>query len=70
MILAQSAVSELAKKSDKVEPAADFTDPVIEGKQAEFIVIARDVLDVNVESLNDTQMLNTYSADKKVYSAQ
>ncbi|NYT79468.1 ectoine/hydroxyectoine ABC transporter substrate-binding protein EhuB [Alcaligenaceae bacterium] len=27
-------VSELAKKSDKVEPAADFTDPVIGGKPA------------------------------------
>ncbi|WP_188074583.1 hypothetical protein [Pusillimonas sp. ANT_WB101] len=47
-----------------------MTDPVIEGKRAGFIVIARDVLDVDVESLKDFQVLNTYFAEKKVYSAQ
>lgn len=40
-----------------------------EGKLADFIVIDRDVLDADVESLKDTQVLSTYFAGKKVYSA-
>lgn len=39
------------------------------GKQADFVVIDRDVLDVDIESIKDTQVLSTYFAGKKVYEA-
>lgn len=39
------------------------------GKQADFIVLDRDVLEVDVEALKDTQVLATYFAGRQVYSA-
>lgn len=39
------------------------------GKLADFIVLDRDVLEVDVASLKDTQVLSTYFAGEKVYSA-
>lgn len=36
------------------------------GKQADFIVLDRDVLDVDVESLKETRVLETYFAGRKV----
>ena len=39
------------------------------GKQADFIVLDRDVLQVDVESLKQTQVLETYFAGNKVYAA-
>lgn len=43
---------------------------LVAGKQADFIVVDRDVLDVDVESLKDTQVLATYFAGRKVYGVQ
>jgi len=40
------------------------------GKQADFIVVDRDVLEVNNEALKQTQVLATYFAGNKVYEAQ
>lgn len=40
------------------------------GKQADFIVVDRDVLDVDNEALKETQVLATYFAGNKVYQAQ
>ena len=37
------------------------------GKQADFIVVDRDVLEVDVESLRQTKVLETFFAGKKVY---
>lgn len=42
---------------------------LVEGKQADFIVVDRDVLDVDAESLKNTQVLATYFAGRKVYGA-
>ena len=39
------------------------------GKQADFIVLDRDVLEVDVEALKDTQVLATYFAGRQVYGA-
>ncbi|WP_221079236.1 amidohydrolase family protein [Alcaligenes faecalis] len=39
------------------------------GKQAEFIVLDRDVLEVDVETLKDTRVLATYFAGQQVYGA-
>lgn len=39
------------------------------GKQADFIVLDRDVLAVDAESLKQTQVLQTYFAGRKVYEA-
>ncbi|TEA77308.1 amidohydrolase [Allopusillimonas ginsengisoli] len=43
---------------------------LVEGKLADFIVVDRDVLDVDVESLKDTQVLATYFAGRKVYGVR
>ncbi|PWL16542.1 amidohydrolase [Falsochrobactrum shanghaiense] len=39
------------------------------GKQADFIVVDRDVLEVDVELLRQTKVLETYFAGKKVYES-
>ncbi len=41
-----------------------------EGKRADFIVVDRDVLDVDVESLQNTKVLETFFGGEKVYSAE
>lgn len=40
------------------------------GKQADFIIVDRDVLNVDNEALKQTQVLATYFAGDKVYEAQ
>ncbi|WP_343314765.1 amidohydrolase [Brucella sp. BE17] len=39
------------------------------GKQADFIIVDRDVLNVEVDAIKDTKVLETYFAGKKVYEA-
>ena len=39
------------------------------GKKADFIVLDRDVLEVDVEALKETRVLATYFAGRRVYSA-
>ena len=38
------------------------------GKQADMIVVDRDVLDVDAETLRDTQVLQTWFAGKLIYA--
>ena len=49
---------------------ADKIGTLAPGKQADFIVVDRDVLEVDAESLKQTQVLETYFAGAKVYAAQ
>jgi len=49
---------------------ADKIGTLAPGKQADFIVVDRDVLEVDAESLKNTQVLETYFAGAKVYAAQ
>lgn len=49
---------------------ADEIGSLTVGKQADFIVLDRDVLEVDVESLAQTQVLETYFAGQLVYQAQ
>lgn len=48
---------------------ADEIGSLTVGKQADFIVLDRDVLEVDVESLAQTQVLETYFAGQLVYQA-
>ncbi len=46
---------------------ADRIGSLAPGKQADFIVVDRDVLNVDAESLRQTQVLETYFAGARVY---
>lgn len=47
---------------------ADLIGSLAPGKQADFIVVDRDVLQVDAESLRQTQVLETYFAGTRVYA--
>lgn len=40
------------------------------GKQADFIILDRDVFEVDDEALKETKVLETYFAGKSVYRSQ